>query len=208
MDFNFLVNNFGFSPNHVNMSFNDLEDNEQNEKIVPLLKNYINNFSEFRKNGVGLLFVGSSGSGKSTYSSIVLKNLIVKHNIYAYIMSLDSVLELQVDSWKDKLHKFSRDKKLYQSTILLLDNIENFSSKSRDHREVLSGLIKKRIDSGKITFVTSSLNDEELKNFLGKDLDNILKSCIIKIGLPKIDYRLKKVDAEKLKNLLIKGKKQ
>lgn len=160
------------------------------------LNNYLNKFiAEIRENGLGLFFTGNYGSGKTQAATYVLERLVRDRNASVYVTDLDGVNDLLVN--KDDASRSQKDKYLFKTDVLFIDSLPKMLNKSRDPKEVLATILRKRIEFNKITFLASHLSLEKISNLFGEEVASLLNQCIIEISLPKKDYRQEKVSQNK-----------
>lgn len=179
----------GIERKFINLTFENFHDKE----IANFCKAYIVNFKKMREIGQGLLISGCTGSGKTMLASLILKNLVNRLGILGYVLNMDQIAELLGEYWKDDSKAENRNLKLYSSMVLIIDNYPTLSSRSRDSREILAQLVRKRMANNVITILTTPLKPSELAAHSGDELRSLLSEAMHLVELPEVDYRLKLV---------------
>ena len=134
-------------------------DDGANPKISKIAMNYVENFSEMRKRGKGLLFFGKVGTGKTFYAACIANALIDRG--YPCLMTdfprLEKTLSGMFEGkqeYIDGLNKFP---------LLVIDDL----SRERDTsymNEIVQDIINARYQSGLPTIITTNLTREEIAN--------------------------------------------
>jgi len=161
------------------------------EKIKKGLEKYFANLD--KENGIfeapSLIITGPFGSGKSMVASLVLKQFLGKHYASSWFLTMDEVYELIGESWKSEENKDFRDKKLFSSRALVIDNIPHCFNKSRDVKEVLPLVLRKRSANGVITIVTTAEPDNTWLRVFGPELISLFAEDFLRVEMPNYDFR-------------------
>ena len=150
-------------------------DDRQNAKLSDAMKNYVENFREFKKEGTGLLLYGTVGIGKTYYAACIANSLIDKG--VSVLMTNFISLANQLFNAKDKqlfvenLNKYS---------LLIIDDL-GAERKSEFMQEQVWNIIDSLYRSGLPFIVTTNLTAEELKKSnditYSRIYDRILERC-------------------------------
>ena len=151
-------------------------DDEQNEKLTAAMKNYVKHFTEFRKEGKGLLLYGSVGTGKTYYAACIANALIDEG--YSCLMTNFSTLINQIqENFNEKQKVIDR---LNRFSLLVIDDL-GIESDSKYRQEQIYNIIDARYRAGLPFIVTTNLSAEELKkpSDIGyqRIYDRILERC-------------------------------
>lgn len=133
-------------------------DDGSNEKISAVAKNYVENFSEMKKRGKGLLLFGNVGTGKTFISACIANALIDKGypclvtNFARLVNTVSGMYDGKQD-YIDSLNNFD---------LLVIDDLA--SERDTEYMgEIVQNIIDSRYRSGLPLIVTTNLTSEELK---------------------------------------------
>jgi DNA replication protein DnaC len=191
----------GIGENYFDLTFSDFH----NQKVVKLCQNYLENFEQFCSNGLGLLFTGISGSGKTMLASMILMELVKTRGVVGSCLDLEQVLYLIGNQWKDEERKAEINRKLFLAPILMLDNVPFTLTKTRDVNEIMFLILSRRMKINRPTIITTIYDEDEMLRSFSKELRSLLTECTITVKLPPVDYRLKLPKHELAKKLLMRG---
>lgn len=151
-------------------------ESSQQAELMTLAENYAKNFSQFRKEGKGLLFYGEVGTGKSHFAACIANRLIdedrrvLMTNFSTIVNKLQERFEGRQE-YIDSLMKYD---------LLILDDLG--AERSTDYmQEQIYNIIDARYRSGLPMIITTNLTGNELKNpsDIGnaRIYDRILEKC-------------------------------
>ena len=150
-------------------------DDHTNERITKAMQNYVNNFSELRKQGKGLLLYGSVGTGK-TYAACEVANALIDRgypvlvtNFARVLNTLQSTFEKQ--EYIDSLNRFQ---------LLVIDDL-GIERGTEFAKEQVYNVVDSRYRAGLPMIITTNLSIDELKSLkdieAGRIYDRILERC-------------------------------
>lgn len=96
---------------------------EDTEKVVPVVRKYIDTFDDNFHYGLGLTFRGPVGTGKTFAMTSVLKEL-VKEGRDVYFITFDELIDVWGSSWHDDTAKRLLQEKLKRADVLGLDEVK------------------------------------------------------------------------------------
>lgn len=151
-------------------------DDNQNPKLSSAMKNYVNNFAEFKKTGKGLLLYGPVGTGKS-FVAACIANALIDRDISVFMTNfarltnkLQGMFEGKQE-YIDSLNKYS---------LLILDDL-GAERKSEYMQEMVFNIIDNRYRAGLPMIITTNLTAEELKKpqdvSNSRIYDRVLERC-------------------------------
>lgn len=151
-------------------------DDRQNPKLSDAMQNYVNNFTEFRKDGKGLLLSGVVGTGK-TYLAACIANALIEKG-YRVKMTKFTDLVNTIQGMFEGKQRFINSLNDYQ--LLIIDDLGAERS-SEYMQEMVFNIIDSRYRSGLPLIITTNLTLEEIKK--PQDIghsriyDRILERC-------------------------------
>ena len=161
-------------------------DDGSNEKVTAVAREYVNNFADMYEKGMGLLFFGETGVGKSFISACIANALVDKGkpvrmtNFERISNELWETKEKQ--SYMDMLNKFD---------LLVIDDLA--AEKSTEYMDgVIFNVIDSRLRAGLPMIVTTNLTRQELlsaNNMKKKRIYSRLFECCVPYEVTGDDRR-------------------
>lgn len=148
----------GCNPSKDMKSWTFQNDKRYHPEISDIARKYVENFDDFKKNGIGFLFYGDTGTGKSYISACIANALIDRH--YPVLMTDFSTISDIVQGTFQKQEYFMH---LNEYSLLILDDL----AAERDTsymQEIVYKIINNRVNIGLPMIITSNLTGEQLKN--------------------------------------------
>lgn len=130
-----------------------------NEKIITVAKNYVENFSQMKADGKGLLLFGTVGTGKTFASACIANALIDKGypvlmtNFARIVNTVQGMFEGRQEYY-DSFNRFP---------LLILDDLAA-ERKTEYMQEIVYNVIDARYQAGLPLIVTTNLTSDELKH--------------------------------------------
>ena len=154
---------------------------DHDDGTVPMLaeaRNYVEHWAEMRQNGMGLLFWGLPGNGK-TFAAACIANALCETMKDVRMVTLAAVLNrLPAMSAEDKLYYLQS---LKNCDLLILDDF-GMERRTDYAREQVFNLIDGRYLSGRPLIVTTNLSLQDLKDPADmteqRIFDRILERCV------------------------------
>ena len=151
-------------------------DDGKNEKISNAMRNYVKNFTDFKKDGKGLLLYGSVGTGK-TYFAACIANALIDEG-YSVLMTNFARLTNAIQGTFDGKNEYIDSLQRY--TLLIIDDL-GAERKSEYMQETVFNIIDARYRSGLPFIITTNLSAEEIKKpqdvGYSRIYDRILERC-------------------------------
>lgn len=176
-------------------------DDLANERITKAAQKYVDNFSELRKNGKGLLLYGNTGTGK-TFAACEIANALIDKGYPVLVTNFARILNTLQGTFEKQeyIDGFNN----YQ--LLVIDDL-GIERDTAYAKEQVFNIIDSRYRSGLPMIITTNLTMEKIKN--PEDIENrriydrILERCF-PIEVEGSSRRRKAVreDYEVMKNLL------
>lgn len=132
-------------------------DDKQNQKISEAMQNYVKNFTDFKKDGKGLLLYGTIGTGK-TYFAACIANALIDAG-HSALMTNFARLSNQIFGMREDKQTFIDSLNKYN--LLVIDDL-GAERKSEFMQEMVFNIIDSRYRSGLPFIVTTNLTWKEL----------------------------------------------
>lgn len=156
-------------------AWNFENDDMSNARITDIMKKYVENFSELRKNGQGLLLYGKCGAGK-TFAACEVANALIDRcypvlvtNFAQLLNHLQGTFERQ--EFIDRLNYY---------VLIVIDDL-GIERDSAYAKEQVYNIVDARYRAGLPMLITTNLTLDELKNPSNTDnrriYDRILEKC-------------------------------
>lgn len=177
-------------------------DDGTNKTASDIAHRYVDNFTEMKKHGKGLLFYGPVGSGKTFLAAAIANELINQGRpcMVTNFARITNTLQGMFEGKQRYLDDFNR------LDLLVIDDL----SAERDTsfmNEMIFNVIDARYRSGKPLVLTTNLSKEELMNQQNTDRQRIYSRLVemcFPVEVKNIDRRKKKAqeDSADLRRLL------
>lgn len=189
-----------FSEQHMaNWTF--ANDDLTNEKITKAAQRYVDNFSEFRKTGKGLLLYGNTGTGK-TYTACEIANALIDQGYPVLVTNFARILNTLQGTYDKQEYLDS----LNACQLLVVDDL-GIERDTAYAKEQVFNVVDSRYRSGLPIIITTNLSMEKIKN--PDDIENrriydrILERCFpIEVNGGSRRRKAVREDYEEMKNLL------
>lgn len=151
-------------------------DDGSNPKLTQAMRNYVENFNKFKKDGKGLLLYGSVGTGK-TFASAQVANALIDKGIPALVTSISRVVNTIQGMYEGKQEYIDS---LNRYDLVVLDDLGTERSTEYMQEQVFN-IIDSRYRSGLPMIITSNLTMDRIKNPEGivnqRIYDRVLERC-------------------------------
>lgn len=176
-------------------------DDLTNEKITKAAQRYVDNFSELRKSGKGLLLYGNTGTGK-TYTACEIANALIDKGYPVLVTNFARILNtlqgtFEKQEYIDSFNSFQ---------LLVIDDL-GIERDTAYAKEQVFNIIDSRYRSGLPMVITTNLTMEKIKN--PDDIENrriydrILERCFpIEVSGSSRRRKAVREDYDDMKNLL------
>lgn len=160
--------------NMANWTFEN--DDRSNAKLSDAMQKYVNNFTEFKQDGKGLLLHGTVGTGKTFFAACIANALIDKD--YPVLMTNFASLTNKIQGMFDGKQEFIESLNRY--SLLIIDDL-GAERKSEYMQEMVFNIIDSRYRSGLPFIITTNLTTDEIKKpqeiGYSRIYDRILERC-------------------------------
>jgi DNA replication protein DnaC len=164
----------GFSEPHM-QQWTFENDDMSNEKATKVMRNYVENFPDLKKDGKGLLLYGSVGTGK-TYAACEVANALIDRGYRVLVTNFSTILNtlqgtFEKQEYIDSLNKYS---------LLVVDDL-GIERDTAFAKEQVFNIIDGRYRAGLPMIITTNMTIDKLKNPTdiesSRIYDRILERC-------------------------------
>jgi DNA replication protein DnaC len=151
-------------------------DDLTNPRISQAMRKYVDNFSELRKTGQGILLYGEVGTGK-TYFAAAVANALIDKGYSALVTNFARIANtvsgtFEKQEYYDSLNEFH---------LLVIDDLAA-ERKTEYMQEIVYNVIDSRYRAGLPMIITTNLTAQELKNphdITNKRIfDRVMERCL------------------------------
>lgn len=170
----------------------DWTDFEGSDEVIKGAFKYLGNHEEYARRGMGLYLTGQPGTGKTLVANLMIKEMI-KHGYTCYATTFAQTVEAFTAGWRDKSEKDYFQRKFLRSEVLLLDDFgrELRGTKLALAESTFDAILRQRVQEGRVTFLTTNLDDVEVEDGYGAAILSLLREKSIQASLAGDDFRPK-----------------
>jgi len=177
-----------------NRTFDTFEINEQNKAAFQISYDYASNFKEYEKEGKGLLYTGTVGTGKTHLAAAIANHLIKEKVIPVKFGNVTTLLSEIRSTYNGVTEATEGDviRKLSTVNLLIIDDLgkENVTDWTNS---MIYTIINNRYENYKPLIVTTNLGLGELEDAIGiATLSRLIEMCE-GVKVDGVDYRKAKL---------------
>lgn len=169
----------------------DWSDFDGNEDLLAHVLKYLENHERYVGRGIGLLFHGPIGTGKTLAANLMLKELI-KRGYSAFATTFAGTVEAFTSTWGNRDNKEWFAAKFMQSQVLLLDDLgRELRTGHNLPQSTFDMILRTRVAEGKPTILTTNCTLGELGTGYGAQVLSLLMEQSIARQFSGTDFRPK-----------------
>jgi DNA replication protein DnaC len=174
-------------------------DPEARQEASDYLERHVNSISR----GIGMIFMGDYGTGKTLVTTLMLKDLI-KLGYNCYSTTFASMMEMFTAGWKSAEEQRRFQQKIMYSEVLLLDDIgREMRTKAKLSETTFDDVLRRRVQDGRPTFITTNMDMAELSKGYGGAILSLLTEVCLWCEMKGGDFRPQSSD--RLRQELVSG---
>jgi DNA replication protein DnaC len=146
---------------------------------------------QLMRRGMGIIFTGESGTGKTLLANLVIKDLI-KRGIRCYATTFTEMVDAFTAGWNDDDEKKWFARKFKYSQVLLLDDLgKEYRSRNALPQTTFDNLLRTRVQGGRPTIITTNMTLEELGAGYGSSTLSLLRRQSLIVPMSGTDYSVR-----------------
>ena len=176
----------------------------RSKAVADEVSSYVENHVEFVDRGVGIIFIGPIGSGKTMLANLALKELI-KLGYKCHATSAEETTSNMTATWRSTDDKRRFEDVYVRSEVLLLDDfgrglINDRTGVVKEEHKFKEGIIdtilRKRVQYGRPTLFTTNLSTNKLLEGYGPAVHSLIAERSIPLEVKGRDFRPEVLDLE------------
>jgi len=175
----------GVGATYQRLTWEDLED----EKVVRQVGAFVENHQGYLGRGMGLLFTGPFGVGKTLAANLALKEF-VRLGYRCWATTFAETIEYFTAGWKSADEKRWFQDKFLSSEVLLLDDVgRELRTKNQLSESTFDLILRSRVRDGRSTLLTTNMDAGELSTGYGSAVFSLLREKSVFIEVTGQDHR-------------------
>ncbi len=152
----------------------DWDHYEGDPEVVKTLQDYVQRHEDYIERGLGLLFTGKRGIGKTMLATLVLKEFI-RAGYSCYFSTYSSAMEMHTAGRRGRDEKRRFEEKFLNTRVLLLDDIgREAKSIYKMQESTFEHILRNRVQFCRPTILTTSLSYDDLEEGFGASTVSLL----------------------------------
>jgi DNA replication protein DnaC len=125
--------------------------------------------------GMGLIYLGEFGTGKTMLVSLVAKEL-VKLGYTVFFTTFAEMIDMFTKSWSSNTARARFESKVVESEIFILDDVgKEFRTKTNLAESTFDHVLRQRAVDARPTMLTTNMSEDELDEGYGGAIFSLLK---------------------------------
>ncbi len=176
----------GIGMNYQRLSWDDYEGSPE---VQSWMDDYLEGHANYVQRGIGLILHGEFGVGKTFTTTMLLKDLI-KLGHRCYSTTFAHMVEMFTAGWRDASEQKNFQQKIIGSDVLLLDDLgREMKSKNKLSETTFDDVLRRRVQDGKPTFITTNMTLGELGAGYGGAILSLLWESSLRYEMTGDDFR-------------------
>lgn len=165
--------------------------------------NYLANREAYIANGVGMIFHGTKGSGKTLLATLILKGLLGE-GIEGYFTTMEAMVTMLTASWHSDEERTYFFRKVKNSGILVIDDPgqehrqrktkmtdegKGVSVSTQVAETAINDVIRHRVAQAKPTIITTNMSLDQMQVDYGGNLISLLQERSVAASFKVSDFR-------------------
>jgi len=165
------------------------DDFEGDPEVRLWMDDYLRNHMNYVDRGLGLVLYGDYGVGKTFSITLLLKDLI-KLGYNCYSTTFAHMVEMFTAGWREPEEQRYFQTKIIGTDVLLLDDLgRDMKTKINLSETTFDDVLRRRVQDGKVTFLTTNMTIKELSNGYGGAILSLLWERSLRYEMLGSDFR-------------------
>jgi len=146
------------------------------------LQNYLDNWPEFLRAGMGVFVWGSNSVGKTHVAAALCKAVWGRYRVSSYLVTAEELKECWIDNSIEAhpgSHEFMVERILDVRFLFIDDLAKEYRTESGFAENKLGNLLRRRQKEFKVTSVTTNLSPTQFKGVYGESSFELTKEGMI-----------------------------
>lgn len=160
------------------------------EEVAEGLARYLDSKDTFVRSGVGMVFWGPTGTGKSLAAALLAKQIVVEgHDVY--MQTQEGVVDAFADGWKDRVDRRWFNQRVRNAEVLFIDGVGRERNRSAESVSVsiLEQVLQHRSSRDLPTFLVSHETPDALARGYGRVTASLLEERSITVRFTGENWR-------------------
>ena len=168
----------------------DWDDYEGPAEVINGVTKYLDRRRDFLREGIGLYFLGSFGTGKTMLANLALKEL-VKDGLTCFATTFSQTVEMFTAGWSSRSDKDYFQQKFINSEVLLLDDVgkELRGTRIALAETTFDAILRQRVQAGRTTFITTNMTPADLEEGYGAAILSLIREKSLEVVFNGSDFR-------------------
>jgi DNA replication protein DnaC len=159
------------------------------EPALDVAGDYVDNLSAYTATGVGLVFWGTFGTGKSMLAALLLKSLLVQ-GADGFFTTFHSLLDAFTEGWNQQEGKRWFEHRIRHAGVLVIDDIgREYGGRNAVAETALDHVLRARVAGERPTIITSNRSLEDMGVLYSGNALSLLSECSIVHQFTGADFR-------------------
>lgn len=166
------------------------------QAVAPLktATQYLDSYHNYVLNGIGIMYIGEFGAGKTMLSCLTAKALI-RLGYDAFFTTFQGMAQMFTAGWKSQSDKALFEQRVVGSQVLVLDDIgKEFRTKTNMNEALFDHVLRQRVINARPTFLTANENQDSLRHGYGSAVISLISERSIVQTVEGTDFRPKARD--------------
>lgn len=167
----------------------DWVDYQGDLEALKVTETWLDNEEKMRQNGIGLMYLGEFGVGK-TLLSILLSKELIKMGKKVFFATFSEMIEMFTKSWVSDSARAEFEQKVVESEVFVLDDVgKEFRAKNNLVESTFDHVLRSRAVDARPTILTSNMSDGEISEGYGGAIFSLLSERAVVIEARGEDFR-------------------